>query len=46
MIKRDYVLKFLRCKQESEGGYTGNNLTELAELLGVSPQGLRIRLSN
>src|SRR3989337_994845 len=46
MIKRDYVLKFLRCKQESEGGYTGNDLTELAELLGVSPQGLRIRLSN
>src|SRR3972149_11687445 len=46
MIKRDYVLKFLRCKQESEGGYTGNDLTELAELLGVSPQGLRVRLSN
>ncbi len=46
MIKRDYVLKFLRCKQESEGGYTGNDLTELAELLGISPQGLRVRLSN
>ncbi len=46
MIKRDYVLKFLRYKQESEGGYIGNDLTELAELLGVSPQGLRVRLSN
>lgn len=46
MIKRDYVLKFLRCKQESEGGYTGNDLTELAELLGISSRGLRKRLSN
>ena len=45
MIPREYVLKFLQWKQESEGGYTGNDLTELAGLLGVTPRGLRIRLS-
>jgi hypothetical protein len=46
MIRQEHVLKFLQWKQESEGGYTGNDLTELAELLGVSQRGLRIRLSN
>ncbi len=46
MIQRGQVLRFLQWKQESEGGYTGNDLTEIAELLGVSSRGLRIRLSN
>ncbi len=45
MIVREYVLKFLQWKQESEGGYTGNDLTELAGLLGVTPRGLRWRLA-
>ncbi len=46
MIERDYVLKFLQDKQETEGGYTGNDLTELAKLLGVTARGLRKRISN
>ncbi len=46
MIQRGHVLRFLQWKQEAEGGYTGNDLKELAELLGVSSRGLRIRLSN
>src|SRR3990170_6459575 len=46
MISREQVLNFLREKQESEGGYTGNNLTELAKLLRVTPFGLRRRLAN
>jgi len=45
MIYRELVLKFLREKQEINGGYTGNDLTTLAELLNVTPQGLRKRLS-
>jgi len=45
MIKQEQVIKFLRQKQESEGGYTGEDLTELAELLGVSPRGMRMRIS-
>jgi len=40
MIERDYVLKFLQNKQEVEGGYTGNDLTELAELFGVTSRGV------
>ena len=46
MIKREHVLRFLQLKQELEDGYTGNDLTELAELIGVSSRGLRKRLSN
>ncbi len=30
MIRLEHVLKFLQWKQESEGGYTGDDLTELA----------------
>jgi hypothetical protein len=45
MIYREQVLRFLQEKQETEGGYTGNDLTRLAELLHVTPQGLRKRLS-
>jgi hypothetical protein len=32
-------------EQETEGGYTGNDLTKLAELLEVTSRGLRKRLS-
>ena len=45
MISRERVLIFLREKQESDGGYSGNDLTKLAELLMVTPFGLRRRLS-
>jgi hypothetical protein len=45
MIFREQVLRFLQKRQETEGGYTGNDLTNLAELLHVTPQGLRKRLS-
>jgi hypothetical protein len=33
-----WVLRFLQQKQETEGGYTGNDLTKLAELLQVTPR--------
>lgn len=46
MIKRKIVLEFLRLKQETEGGFTGTDLTDLAEILGVTPRGLRWRISN
>jgi hypothetical protein len=45
MINREQVLKFLNEKQETEGGYTGNDLTILSGLLKVTPRGLRKRLS-
>ncbi len=45
MISRERVLIFLKEKQESDGGYSGNDLTKLAELLMVTPFGLRRRLS-
>ena len=45
MINREQVLKFLQEKQENEGGYTGNDITKLAELLHVTSRGLRKRLS-
>jgi hypothetical protein len=45
MIFREQVLRFLQKRQETERGYTGNDLTNLAELLHVTPQGLRKRLS-
>ena len=45
MIYREQLLKFLQEQQETEGGYTGNDITKLAELLQVTPRGLRKRLS-
>jgi len=45
MIYREQAMRFLQEKQEKNGGYTGNDLTALAELLNVTPQGLRKRLS-
>ncbi len=41
MIKREQVLEFLRLKQETDGGFTGTDLSDLAEILGVTPRGLR-----
>ena len=46
MIYQEQVLRFLQEKQESECGYTGNDLTTLAQLLQVTPRGLRKRVSN
>ena len=46
MIKREQVLEFLRARQEMEGGFTGTDLTDLAEILGVTSRGLRWRISN
>src|SRR4030065_985048 len=45
MISRERVLIFLREKQKFDGGYSGNDITKLAELLMVTPFGLRRRLS-
>src|SRR5574341_1488481 len=45
MISREQVLTFLQRKQESYGGYTGNDITELAEFLNVTPRGLNRRLA-
>jgi len=44
MITREEVFEFLLEKQEINGGYTGNDLTILAEQLNVTPRGLRKRL--
>jgi hypothetical protein len=46
MIERDYVLKYLQDIQETEGGYTGNDLTVFAKQLGVTERGLRKRITN
>ncbi|MCE8425669.1 MAG: hypothetical protein J5U17_07825 [Candidatus Methanoperedens sp.] len=46
MIKREQVLEFLRLMQETDGGFTGTDLSDLAEILGVTSRGLRWRLSN
>lgn len=35
-IKRDFILFYLRERQERAGGYTGTDLVELAKLLGVT----------
>jgi len=45
MITREQVFEFLLEKQEINGGYTGNDLTILAEQLNVTLRGLRKRLS-
>jgi hypothetical protein len=46
MIERDSVLKYLQNRQETEGGYTGNDITEYAQQLGVTARGFRKRISN
>ena len=45
MIPREQVLTYLHEKQESNGGYTGNDITKLAEFLNVTSQGLNRRLA-
>jgi len=45
MIHREQVLRFLKKKQETEGGYTGTDLTKLAEVLQVTSRGLNKRIS-
>jgi hypothetical protein len=44
-IRRDYVLRYLTEKQDKKGGYFGTDISDLAKEIGVSGQGLRIRLS-
>src|SRR3990172_12331011 len=45
MIPREQVLTYLHGKQVAYGGYTGNDITELAEFLNVTSQGLNRRLA-
>jgi hypothetical protein len=45
MIQREQVLTYLHGKQAAYGGYTGNDITELAEFLNVTSQGLNRRLA-
>ncbi|MCG7848607.1 MAG: hypothetical protein MIO93_05435, partial [ANME-2 cluster archaeon] len=45
MITQKQVFEFLLEKQEINGGYTGNDLTVLAEQLNVTSRGIRKRLS-
>jgi len=46
MISREFVFKHLREKQDSAGGYTGDDIIEIANILKVTPRGLRRRLNN
>jgi hypothetical protein len=46
MISRELVLELLRQKQDSSGGYTGDDIIEIATILGITPRGLRRRLKN
>jgi len=46
MISRDLTLELLLQKQDSSGGYTGDDLIEIATILGVTPRGLKRRLNN
>jgi len=45
MISRELVLELLRKKQDSSGGYTGDDIIEIATILEVTPRGLRRRLN-
>jgi hypothetical protein len=40
MIPREQVLTYLHGKQVAYGGYTGNDITKLAEFLNVTSQGV------
>ena len=46
MISREFVFKHLKEKQDSAGGYTGDDIIKIANILGVTPRGLRRRLNN
>ena len=39
------MLELLRQKQDFSGGYTGDDVVEIAMLLGVTSRGLRRRLN-
>ncbi len=45
MIPRELVLEFLQQKQDSAGGFTGDDIIEIATALEVTPRGLRRRLN-
>src|SRR3972149_1140132 len=45
MIYQEQVLRFLQEKQETEGGYSGTDLTILADILQVTSRGLKKRIS-
>ncbi len=46
MIERDYVLKYLQDKQETEGGYTGNDLTAFAKDIGIPARITNVNKNN
>jgi len=43
-INRELVFVFLKIKQDENGGYTGQDITELAKKLSVSEWGLKKRI--
>jgi len=46
MISREFVFKHLKEKQDSAGGYTGDDIIEISNILEVTPRGLRRQLNN
>ena len=46
MILREFVFNHLKEKQDSTGGYTGDNILEIANILEVTPHGLRRQINN
>jgi hypothetical protein len=46
MISCEFVLKHLKEKQDTAGGYTADDIIEIANILEVTPRGLRRRLNN
>lgn len=46
MISREFVFNHLKEKQDSIGGYTGDDIVEIANILEVTPRGLRRQLNN
>jgi len=43
MISREFVFKHLKEKQDLAGGYTGDDIIEIANILEVTPYGVRRR---
>jgi hypothetical protein len=46
MISREFIFNYLKEKQDSAGGYTGDDIIEIANILEVTPRGVRRRLNN
>ena len=46
MISREFVFNHLKEKQDSIGGYTSDDIVEIANILEVTPRGLRRQLNN